>query len=353
MRVFVLLEFIAYRKHCENLIKAIDNEIEVRGFSNQSQLMNALSDSFPDLIIFEENFPEFNLSDLLDQLKKKSKQTYFILTQPEKLPSRHISILKDAFLEQLALPKLHDTEENRLQKEKFEDELRKILSLAKMKISLGQVKNQSPVKEDNKIEERKYDFSQVEVVGIGISTGGPESLAQLVPHLKKNLSFPILIVQHISGPFAETLAHSLGEKTSLKVQKANNYQEVHPGQIYIAPGEHQMKIEIDVKTNKKVIVLTDDPPLNSCKPAVDYLFDSLAQVYKKQVVGIVMTGMGQDGLIGATQIKKNGGYIAVQDKESSIVFGMPMKIIENKLEDKILSLHAIADFINSLGLKTN
>ncbi|MCX7823681.1 MAG: chemotaxis response regulator protein-glutamate methylesterase [Syntrophobacterales bacterium] len=179
------------------------------------------------------------------------------------------------------------------------------------------------------------------LVAIGISTGGPNALSQVIPALPKDLPSPVLIVQHMPPIFTQSLANSLNEKSSLRVKEAEDQEELQQGFVYIAPGGKQMKIS--PKDNSKyVIIITDDPPENNCKPSVDYLFRSIANYYTGRVIAVIMTGMGNDGVMGLRLLKRKGARVIAQDEATSVVFGMPGEAIKAGVVDLVIPLDRIA-----------
>jgi len=184
------------------------------------------------------------------------------------------------------------------------------------------------------------------VVVLGISTGGPQSLTQMLPQLPADLPTPILIVQHMPPMFTKSLADDLNKKCALSVSEAHNGQLVQPGHIIIAPGGKQMKVR---KSQDNIIIcITDDPPENSCKPAVDYLFRSVAHTFGGRALGVIMTGMGNDGALGCRLLKRNGAPILTQDEATCVVYGMPKQPVDEGLADVIVPLDRIADEITRL-----
>ena len=181
-----------------------------------------------------------------------------------------------------------------------------------------------------------------EIVGIGISTGGPNALTKMVPMLPADFRAPILIVQHMPPMFTASLANSLNNKSRLFVKEAQDGDILTAGTIYIAPGGRQMKIVAGADGSSRKIHITDAPPENSCKPSVDYLFRSIARYYVGRSTGVIMTGMGSDGTKGLIQIKENGGIVIAQDEASCTVFGMPKQPTESGLADVIAPLEMIA-----------
>lgn len=182
--------------------------------------------------------------------------------------------------------------------------------------------------------------SRVDAVGIGISTGGPNALNRMLPRLPADLPVPILIVQHMPPVFTRSLAEDLDKRCSLRVSEASDGQAVLPGHVLIAPGGRQMKVVSE--DGLPVVRITDDPPENSCRPSVDYLFRSLARVYGPHAVGVIMTGMGSDGTLGCRQMKQRGASIIAQDEASCVVYGMPREPIEEGIVDVIAPLDRIA-----------
>ncbi|MDY0219852.1 MAG: chemotaxis response regulator protein-glutamate methylesterase [Desulfobacterium sp.] len=189
------------------------------------------------------------------------------------------------------------------------------------------------------------------IVAIGISTGGPNALAKMMPRLKPELNVPILVVQHMPPLFTASLAKSLNAKCSLLVKEAVNGEALMPNTVYIAPGGLQMKIVAGPDGQSRNIRITDDPPENSCRPSVDYLFRSIAEHYVGRATAVIMTGMGSDGTRGLALMKKNGAIIIAQDKESCTVYGMPKEPIESGLADIVAPLDKIADRITKTVIR--
>ncbi len=175
---------------------------------------------------------------------------------------------------------------------------------------------------------------------MGISTGGPKSLTRMLPNLPGSLAVPVLIVQHMPPIFTKSMANDLDNRCALSVCEAADCQLVEPGNVYIAPGGKQMKIEREDGTT--LIRITDDPPENSCRPSVDYLFRSVAEIYGARALGVIMTGMGSDGSKGCRQMKQRGASIIAQDETTCVVFGMPREPIERGIADVVATLDGIA-----------
>ncbi len=183
-------------------------------------------------------------------------------------------------------------------------------------------------------------FRRPSIVVIGVSTGGPEALTTLLPALPETFPIPIVIVQHMPAAFTPLLASRLDSRSALQVAEAVEGQVVRPGQAVIAPGGRHL---VACRRGFEVIVSTHrGPPENSCRPAVDVLFRSSAQHFADGTLAIVMTGMGQDGLLGAEEIRRVGGQVLVQDRETSVIWGMPGYVARAGLADRILPLNELA-----------
>ena len=177
---------------------------------------------------------------------------------------------------------------------------------------------------------------RIDVVTIGTSTGGPNALSELVPGLPGDLPVPVVIVQHMPPVFTKLLADRLSSKSKLRVQEGQPGCVLQAGDVWIAPGNFHMTVERDGALVK--IGTNQGPPENSCRPAVDVLFRSVAKVYGSGSLGVVMTGMGQDGLRGSEYIRDAGGLILAQDEATSVVWGMPGYVAQAGLAERVLPL---------------
>jgi two-component system, chemotaxis family, protein-glutamate methylesterase/glutaminase len=178
------------------------------------------------------------------------------------------------------------------------------------------------------------------VLAIGCSTGGPDALARVLPLLPGDLAVPVVVVQHMPPVFTRMLAQRLDQASSLTVVEATEGEPVIPGKVLIAPGGYHL--EVKNRGTGAIAHLTEDPPENFCRPAVDVLFRSVSATYGSQVLAAVLTGMGRDGERGARVIRDAGGEVYVQDVASSVVWGMPGAVAGSGLADRILPLNRVA-----------
>jgi len=193
---------------------------------------------------------------------------------------------------------------------------------------------------------------RIDVVVIGVSTGGPNALQEIVPQLDGDFPVPILVVQHMPPMFTDSLAARLNSTSSIRVVEGKDGQRVEKGVMYITPGGRHMIIKKD-RDGNKVIRLTDSPPVNSCRPSVDVLFQSVAAVYGGNVLSVILTGMGNDGVSGVKAICRKGGYSIVQDEKSSVIWGMPGAVAEADEANEIVPLGRMASRIMGIAKKGN
>ncbi len=179
-----------------------------------------------------------------------------------------------------------------------------------------------------------------DAVAIGVSTGGPNALAELLPALPRDLAVPILIVQHMPPMFTRMLAERLDQQSAIHVVEAQAGMRLQPGTAYVAPGDYHLIVKRE--GDHVVTALTQDPPENSCRPAVDVLFRSAADVYGSALLAVVLTGMGQDGLRGSEEVRRCQGRVLAQDQASSVVWGMPGFVAEAGLAEQVLPLNEMA-----------
>lgn len=213
----------------------------------------------------------------------------------------------------------------------------------------GIKKTEQPAKkaEKKKIEPSKLTYTPlVKAILIGVSTGGPKALAELLPPLCERIDVPILIVQHMPPTFTESLAKSLNSKCRYTVQEAKNNSSVLNRNAYIAPGGRHM---ILVKEGREIrLQINDQPPEKGCRPSVDKLFRSGADIFRQHAIGVILTGMGTDGTEGGKIMKSYGAPILAQDEASSVVWGMPGSANAAGIVDASLPLSDIPGAIFSM-----
>jgi two-component system chemotaxis response regulator CheB len=187
--------------------------------------------------------------------------------------------------------------------------------------------------------------SNAQIVVLGISTGGPFSLQKVIPSLSEDFPLPIAVVQHMPPLFTKSLAERLDSISRLEVCEAQDGMELTNGKVFIAPGGLHLKFSRD---NGGVFLVTTKSPNDSLhRPSVDVMFKSAYDVFGGRILAVIMTGMGKDGLEGATMIKGAGGKVLAQSEETCVVYGMPKAIVDAQIADAVVPLEEIASVISS------
>ena len=360
LTALVVDDTIVYRKIVGDILKEIPG-VTVAGTANNGKIaLSKIKSLKPDLVTLDIEMPEMTGIEVLQQLQNIGHLPTVIMvsTLTQEGSDMTVKALELGAFDFIAKP----------------DEGTMALNLARVKAALtpiiSAIKNQKaatrsirqktphapPLSSPSKpasaspgmagpavVRPAKHRVTaKSEIVGIGISTGGPNALTKMVPMLPADFRAPILIVQHMPPMFTASLANSLNNKSPLAVKEAQDGDILAAGTVYIAPGGRQMKIVAVTDGISRKIKITDDPPENSCKPSVDYLFRSIARYYVGRSTGVIMTGMGSDGTKGLIRIKENSGIIIAQDAASCTVFGMPRQPVETGLADIIAPLEMIA-----------
>ncbi|MCK5164331.1 MAG: chemotaxis response regulator protein-glutamate methylesterase [Desulfobacula sp.] len=355
IRALVVDDTIVYRKIVGDVLREIPG-VEVVGTANNGKIaLSKIASLKPDLISLDIEMPEVNGIEVLQTLKDQPDPPVVIMlsTLTQQGSEMTIKALELGAFDFVAKPSEGKMAEN-MQKVKeailpIIDTLKrqkrtrlKIRDKAKARpLTTKNIVNKPPLSATKKTIAR----SKSEIIGIGISTGGPNALTKMIPLLPADLKAPVLIVQHMPPLFTASLASSLNNKSKLEVKEAENGDTIAPGKILIAPGGKQMKIIAGADGITRKIKITDDPPENSCKPSVDYLFRSIAQHYVGRATGVIMTGMGSDGSKGLVQMKNNGSIVIAQDEETCTVYGMPKEPVESGTADIVAPLGKIAEEI--------
>jgi two-component system chemotaxis response regulator CheB len=187
----------------------------------------------------------------------------------------------------------------------------------------------------------------VDMVVIGISTGGPQALKRLIPQFPADFPVPVVMVMHMPVGYTEMYAAKLNEQSNVEVREAAEGDELKPGRAFLAPAGRHLSFKRD--ESGRVLVHLDARPFNTLhKPSVDVLFQSAAELYGNRVLGVVMTGMGSDGMQGAAWIKAQGGLVFTEAESSCVVYGMPCVVVEAGLSDKSVPLEEMARAISEV-----
>lgn len=369
LRVLVVDDTIVYRKAVSDIVKEIPG-VELVGVAHNGKIaLSKIRTLKPDILTLDIEMPEMNGLEVLAELRNQKSNIGAIMlsTLTTEAGSMTVQALELGAFDFILKPQ---TSANLAAgKKEIKSALEPMLkAFAKTKRSSGLAgssrglsrtaprhKRSSGSPSPSTAGRRTFTSlnaktigtrgSKSEIVTIGISTGGPNALNQMLPKLPGNLGVPILIVQHMPPVFTKSLANSLNKKCALSVKEAENGENLAPNVVYIAPGGKQMKLVAGTDGQNRRIKITDDPPENSCKPSVDYLFRSVADYYVGRTTAVIMTGMGSDGTKGLQILQSKSAIIIGQDEGSCVVYGMPKSPAELGYLDVIAPLHRIAEEI--------
>jgi two-component system, chemotaxis family, protein-glutamate methylesterase/glutaminase len=225
------------------------------------------------------------------------------------------------------------------------DLLRKLKALGRRRASLRPRTSLTPAAARPAAGRANTPAARIDVVAIAVSTGGPKALHEVMPALPAGLPVPVVVVQHMPPVFTGLLAARLHRESAVTVVEATHGAVLRPGTVYIAPGGQHMVV---AKRGAHIVVeLNDDAPENSCRPAADPLFRSVARAFGAHALGVVLTGMGSDGCRGARALVDAGCEVIVQDEPTSIVWGMPGAVVRAGITDVEVPLDQVANQITS------
>ncbi|MEO8633768.1 MAG: chemotaxis response regulator protein-glutamate methylesterase [Gemmatimonadales bacterium] len=336
IRVLVVDDSVVVRRLVTDLLSA-DPDVEVVGVAANGKLALAKLDQLtPDLVTLDIEMPEMDGLETLVHLRKRYPTLPVIMfsTLTERGAGATMEALACGASDYVTKP-ANVGSVTQAQAQLREELIPKIKALCGRVVVTRLAVPTAPARVPPTASPSRAD-----ILAIGVSTGGPNALAALLPALPADFPLPIVIVQHMPPVFTRFLAERLRGLCHLDVQEAEDGGVVRPGLVWIAPGNFHMKLRRD-GTDVRV-VLDQEAPENSCRPSVDPLFRSVAQLYGAHTLSVVLTGMGQDGLHGAEAIRQVHGQVLVQDEATSVVWGMPRAVALAGLADGVLPLGLIA-----------
>lgn len=358
IRVLVVDDSLVVRKLVSDALNS-DPEIEVVGVAANGRIaLGKVASLSPDLITLDIEMPELDGLGTLAELRK---------THP-RLPVVMFSTLTErgasATLEALSLgaddyvTKPSNTGNFELAQERVREQLiprvkqlvRRSRPSAVTRPSLAPAQPAARGSAAGAVTSapsvRVAKDQPIELVAIGCSTGGPNALDAVLPLLPADIGVPLVLVQHMPPMFTRLLAERLDQRCALTVREAAGGEPLRPGELFIAPGDYHMQV---VREGAGVGVRLDQgAPENFCRPAVDVLFRSAAQIYGGGVLAVILTGMGQDGLVGCQVLAERDAPVLAQDEATSVVWGMPGHVARAGLASRILPLPEIGPEIARL-----
>jgi two-component system, chemotaxis family, protein-glutamate methylesterase/glutaminase len=357
IRILIVDDSAVMRSLLRSVITS-DAKLEVSGTATDgATALGAIELNRPDLLLLDVEMPVMDGLVTLKQLRRRGHKMPVIMCSSLTQRGAKVTIeaLANGASDYVAKPAGQADREQAI-KALAQDLLPKIHALAgRQLLPLSALPAARPVIPIAALPPVAQPITSVPaVVAIGVSTGGPAALDQLLPALPATFPLPILIVQHMPEVFTRLFAQRLNDRCRLRVSEAAEGVAVQAGCIYIARGNWHMQILAAARTGAPPTVhLNQDAPENHCRPAVDVLFRSAANVYGSGVLAVVLTGMGSDGLAGCRLIRSRGGSVIAQDQPTSTVWGMPGAVANAGLAQKILPLAAIAPEIVHIATRAS
>jgi len=356
IKVLVVDDSIVYRQVMQEVIARISDAECVGTAASGRIALRKISLLQPDLVLLDVVMPEMDGVATLQQVKQEYPAVEAIMISSFDMNNAKETLrsLQIGALDFIAKPKVSQPEQGIDELVQYLQPLIHLLQTKKYaRFSRSQpvipsAKKTGPaIGRAGPLPMPTIATREIDLIVIGISTGGPKALDQLVPKLNAAMPCPIIIVQHMPPMFTESLAMKLHEESALQVSEAKGGEKLTAGHIYIAPGGNHLIVRADAGGGFYLAIDTT-PPVNNCRPSVDVLFQSVAAVFKGKVLAIIMTGMGHDGTEGVRSLKRKGGICLIQDQESSVVWGMPGSVYEAGLADEIVPLSRLSQRITQL-----
>lgn len=334
LRVLIVDDAVVVRRILTDALGS-DPDIEVSSAANGRIGLAKIEQIKPDLVTLDVEMPELDGLGTLREIRKVNQTLPVIMfsTLTERGAEATLSALAAGASDYVTKPA--NVGNVNVAISRIKQEL-----IPKIKALCGQRQVQEPPPVVAPIVVHAPTSTRADIVAIGISTGGPNALSNMMPMLPKELPVPVVIVQHMPPIFTKLLADRLREQCKIDVCEGVEGMELRPGRAVIAPGGSHMVIKRGAKS--LVVGINQDAPENSCRPAVDVLFRSVTSICRDRVLGVVMTGMGSDGLRGCELIRQAGGQVIVQDEATSVVWGMPGFVARAGLAQRQLPLSQIA-----------
>lgn len=326
-----------------------DPQLEVAGTAPNGRIaLDRIAQLKPDLVVLDIEMPEMDGLKALTELRKMNRRLPVIMFST--LTQRGGAATLDALA--LGADDYVPKERNTLGLAAAIDDLRRDLLPKIHALCSRDLPVEMPVTSHGRraTPEQKLPEHRIDLIVVGVSTGGPDALGKMLSGIPGNLPVPMVMVQHMPPIFTRLLAERLTMKSAIPVKEASGNEHLVPGTIWLAPGGKHLSI---VTKQDRLYLQTDEetPPRNFCRPSVDVLFESAVRVAGAGTLGVVLTGMGKDGLQGCEAIREKGGQIIVQDQETSVVWGMPGAVAQAGIADVIKPVHEVSQEVMQRVMK--
>lgn len=357
MRVLIVDDSVVFRSQIKSALEENKEIVVVNTAANGKIGLERLEQNVVDIVILDLEMPVMDGLQMLEEMRKKGYQQKVIIFAAPTGEGVDLALkgLRAGASDFISKPNSSNGSLEEALEGIKKDLIPKIMQFKnQFKTNTSPVistKDDFPLKNESSVSQKintneNLILKKPKVIGIGSSTGGPNALEKMFICLKDvPLTIPIFIAQHMPPKFTEALANRLEKISGHSAHEARHGDLVKPGHIYVAPGDYHMTIEKSLDNNQCTIQLDQGPRRNSVRPAVDNLFESLAKVFGNSCVAFVLTGMGEDGMVGAKSIKSVSGSIIIQDAATSTVWGMPGAVFASGNYDVMVSIEDCANYL--------
>lgn len=343
IKVLVVDDSLTVQELMKHILTS-DKDIDVIGCVNNGiEALKFLETMKPDVITMDINMPYMNGFEVTQRIMETNPVPIIIVTSlfDSTDVERTFQAIQAGAVSVIEKPV---SIRNENYKHICNNIINNVKLMSEIKVIKRKFKNRKEVRKSTEVKRvANNECLNKKIVAIGVSTGGPPILKKIVSNLNTSISVPILIVQHITPGFINGLVDWLRRETNIPIHIAFDGQSVLPGNIYFAPDDQHMEIMYNGK-----ITLNKQEKINGLRPTVSHLFNSVANTYGKNSIGILLSGMGKDGAEELKLLKEKGAVTVAQDKESSVVYGMPGEAVKINAATHVLSLEKIAELINGL-----
>ena len=355
IRVLIVDDSAVMRSLLRSVVST-DSALEVAGNASDGlSALNALSVVQPDLVLLDVEMPVMDGLATLKQMRERAPRLPIIMCSALTQRGAQVTIesLANGASDYVAKPAGQESREaaTRALAAELIPKIRALTMRRTLSFATGRM-SLFPAGAMPRVSARHASSGTPAAVVIGVSTGGPAALDVILPVLPASFPLPVFVVQHMPDLFTRQLAERLNTRCAVGVREAAEGMAVRAGQVYIARGDWHMKL-VAAPGQPQMLHLDQAPLENHCRPSVDVLFRSAAQVYGGSLLGVMLTGMGHDGLAGTRTLYELGATILAQDEATSAVWGMPGAIAHENLAHVVLPLRRIAAEILRLCTKSD
>ncbi len=358
LRILAVDDTVVYRRILSQVVEDLP-DMELAGTAPHGKIALAkMQQTHVDVVLLDIEMPEMDGLETLEAIRARYPETGVIMVSAANRKSATIVVecLERGAFDFVPKPEGASPDESR---QMLVEPLRRLINSFRSRRHLRSALRQTTPKPSQTIAvpEAKEAVRQyaaipqrIDIVAMGVSTGGPNALAEVIPRFPADLGVPVFIVQHMPALFTRPLAESLDRKSLLSVCEASDGDMIEPKKVFVAPGGRHMVVRRNPKNGPErfCIGLNDNPPENSCRPSVDVLFRSVAAHYNGNILAVIMTGMGADGREGVRAMKRQGCYCLTQSRESCVVYGMPQAVCDAGLSTETVPLDKMGQRIVSI-----